>query len=531
MASKRKRTTSDEPPRGKERDAYFDEQWAAAEEEARKRHQVRMRTWLGWAEQNARTAPYSPWLVIPCNLNDFGQRPLPPGTAYWASPFVWVISPDPSGQPRAGVENFMAARVFNLGAATAAPTRVDFYWADPSVGLGPGDAHFIGTEWVEVQPMSSTVVTCTKPWIPTFVNNGHECAFVICSNHVLDPVLLPFQPWADRHVGQRNLAVLPAIAQKFLIWAPLGSQEFPAELRVLALRGVAPDGFERLENAHMTLANAAHEVLRGLRRVPEQPKGEEPPPPRVYAERLEMGQVLAGLEILEERRKGEPAAGRNDARVEGEELGELALQLPYGPGAHALIQLELRELDLAPDEIVVVNIAHIAAGSVTGGYTLVLANPLWWKDSAFAGKGGVMERTNENEKSLESLVIQYNGQARITYELARQLAEYLPLQSFKEARERIRELTIGGAPVPVETLATWIPEELFPVETTDDLVRKVSAATRTAVTLARQPGGLAGGETVRQLLAAAEDEPGREPSIPAGYFSGPSIFGSTRKEA
>lgn len=122
----------------------------------------------------------------------------------------------------AGAENHIVARIFNLGAATAAPTKVDFFWSDPSVGLGAAEAHFIGTEYVEVQPMTSQVVRCATPWIPSYLNDGHECVFVQCDNHVLDPLLLPFQPWADRHVGQRNMHVLPAVAQAFHLWAPAG---------------------------------------------------------------------------------------------------------------------------------------------------------------------------------------------------------------------------------------------------------------------------------------------------------------------
>src|SRR5258706_8693307 len=114
-------------------DAYYADQWARAEAERKNRAEGRRRAWYAWQKEQGRRAPYSAWLDIPCNLTDAGLRPLPSGTPYWASPFIWVESPDPSGKPLAGAENHFVAQVFNLGAGTSAPTKVDFYWADPSV--------------------------------------------------------------------------------------------------------------------------------------------------------------------------------------------------------------------------------------------------------------------------------------------------------------------------------------------------------------------------------------------------------------
>ena len=32
------------------------------------------------------------------------------------------------------------------------------------------------------------------PWVPTLVNDGHECLFVDCDNHILDPLRHPWMP-------------------------------------------------------------------------------------------------------------------------------------------------------------------------------------------------------------------------------------------------------------------------------------------------------------------------------------------------
>lgn len=168
-------------------------------------------------------APVSP--LVPGQTTDKGKvRPVPGGHPYWASPYIVVENSGGVGYTaRAGENNFVHARVFNFGKATSAPTQVDFFWADPSLGLGPASFNHIGTEWVEIRHGASRNVRCNTPWVPTFLNGGHECLMVNTSNPTIaagpgpspgpfDPIQAPFAPVLDRHVGQRNLTVLPASA-------------------------------------------------------------------------------------------------------------------------------------------------------------------------------------------------------------------------------------------------------------------------------------------------------------------------------
>jgi hypothetical protein len=187
----------------------YDRSRAAATEEA---EQDARNWWRRGRKADHPRKNASPWLLIRYRSDDLGLRPTAPGDPFWASPDVWVESSDPAGQPVAGEPNYVVARVFNLGYLDAAPTKVDFYWGNPAIGLAAADMHLIGTEWVEVPALQTAVVKCQAPWVPDFVNNGHECVMVNCSNHILDPIILPFQPKLDRHVGQRNLHVLPGTA-------------------------------------------------------------------------------------------------------------------------------------------------------------------------------------------------------------------------------------------------------------------------------------------------------------------------------
>lgn len=200
-----------DPKQGRKQDRERDQADKRKHREERTR-----REWERLKKDRGRT--YTPWLLIRSIPWDYGLRPLPNGTAFWLSPDISVESSDPFGRGVAGEENFLHARIFNLGKAVAVPTRVDFYWADPSVGLGAEHMNLIGTEWVEVPAHSARDVRCNTPWIPTFLNGGHECLKVNCNNALLDPIKFPFEPWLDRHAGQRNITVLdcpPGGAIKF----------------------------------------------------------------------------------------------------------------------------------------------------------------------------------------------------------------------------------------------------------------------------------------------------------------------------
>lgn len=233
------------------------------DEEARKREEKRKRRekkyrelWRQAKDPERPNRHWTPWLLIRYSLTDLGLRPIPAGDAHWRSPDIWVESSDPLGRAVAGEENFVHARIFNLGMANAAPVKVDFYWANPALGLGPANMNLIGTEWVEVKSQRAVDVRCNTPWVPVFLNNGHECLKVNCSNHILDPIIHPFQPRLDRHAGQRNITVLEAEAGETVEFTLEVNNLFP----VLAQATITA----RIE--HVFVTNVAMEKLdhRGI---------------------------------------------------------------------------------------------------------------------------------------------------------------------------------------------------------------------------------------------------------------------------
>ncbi len=185
---------------------------------------------------------YLPYLLVRACTGDRGGRPVP-GGVFWESPDIYVtpnqdadtapLNPSTlGGIAQANVPNTIYAHVWNLGKAPAYRVRVEFYWFNPSLGISRADANLIGATWVDLgnrftlypnwvevnesygQWLSQgchAIVRCPQSWVPTFENNGHECLVVRVFEPILD-ALNPnqFSAGADRHVGQRNIAVVQA---------------------------------------------------------------------------------------------------------------------------------------------------------------------------------------------------------------------------------------------------------------------------------------------------------------------------------
>ncbi|HLO18824.1 MAG TPA: hypothetical protein VK206_28590, partial [Anaerolineales bacterium] len=167
---------------------------------------------------------YLPYLLIRANAGDRGKRPLT--VPFWESPDIFVApnmeasaAPDapPSlgGTAKAGVPNTLWAHVWNLGRAPVYNARLEFYWFNPSLGFNQEAANLIGVTHVDLGNRTSgnahRIVKCPTTWIPSYVNGGHECLVTRLFEPLTDP-LSPTQWDAnnDRHIGQRNIAVVNA---------------------------------------------------------------------------------------------------------------------------------------------------------------------------------------------------------------------------------------------------------------------------------------------------------------------------------
>ena len=134
------------------------------------------------------------------------------GSPYWASPDIAVLANTDEdaedGMPVAGMPCYLRARVRNNGTTAVTNATVRFYWANPAIGLTRDTATRVGQAFVSLGPGEVKEALCLTPWVPEFLNEGHECVLAEAF-HETDPITLStdFEVPTDRHVAQRNLSV------------------------------------------------------------------------------------------------------------------------------------------------------------------------------------------------------------------------------------------------------------------------------------------------------------------------------------
>lgn len=164
---------------------------------------------------------FLPFLFMRANAGDTGTRPAV--GPFWESPDILLLAGvEPAAAPAippalgqtalANHPNTVYAHIWNFGQAQAPEVVVEFYWCDPTLGIGPSGAHLIGQTFTSLGARGSgsahRVVKCPVAWVPTFVNGGHECLVVRIWDIASDPLSTP--PWdarLNRHIGQRNIHV------------------------------------------------------------------------------------------------------------------------------------------------------------------------------------------------------------------------------------------------------------------------------------------------------------------------------------
>jgi hypothetical protein len=188
--------------------------------------------------------PTPTWILIRATPSDRGLR-TPPVPQFWASPDIAAAPADPLGRVVQGQPVTVSATVQNLGFM---PTKVHtrFWWVDPSAGINLSAATLIGAaEPTTIVGGNAATLDCTTLWIPEFVNGGHEC-LVVEAFSTEDPVVFSLRADLDRHVGQRNMTVLPADAETTPMMLTLANpfdRALPTEVR---LRSDVVAGAQRL---------------------------------------------------------------------------------------------------------------------------------------------------------------------------------------------------------------------------------------------------------------------------------------------
>lgn len=260
------------------------------------------------------------------------------GDPWYMSPDIWVVpgtDPEgPPGTPIVGVPAFLWARVRNRGSTLAQNAIVRFYWADPSVGFDRNTANPIGTSFVTLGPGQVGETLCLQPWIPEFVNDGHECVLAEAFHDPGDP--LPPSPVfnvpTDRHVAQRNLSVVLASATGFfrLTFGIFNTQRVPRDFHIALEIGTDEQLKPLLATIDLPggppqLGGQLERAVLVEERCPDEKILERDSPLLSKGERLQVKPHGRANRTLAGRLRGGPALIRIVQRTEKAEVGGIGL--------------------------------------------------------------------------------------------------------------------------------------------------------------------------------------------------------------
>ena len=299
-----------------------------------------------------------PYLFMRANPQDLGARPVV-NAPFWESPDIFILAGvDPAAAPdlppalgqvaQAGQPNTIYAHVWNFGNAAANEVVVEFYWVNPSLGINDSSVTLIAQTVTALGAKGSgrshAVVKCPEAWVPTFVNGGHECLLVRVWDNPSD---LPGKPTFDaswnRHVAQRNIHVnAPGQAAALTMGGPLTgpAMQQPILIKVGPLFGApATVAVERVAPSAVPWLQL-HTGQRGVFPVMAPPTG---------VPTLSPPTTNAG---------GFPTAGGAASQtVHGDDMHVAFATTDAAPG---------------PGEAHVYRVSAAQAGTVFGGYTIVL---------------------------------------------------------------------------------------------------------------------------------------------------------------
>jgi hypothetical protein len=326
---------------------------------------------------------------------DVGIRPIPQQSniVFWESPDIWVEGP--SGNPdlaAPGVLNQVKVKVWNLGLATCYNAQVDLVWCNPSVGLNAAGATPIGQKVIPLLAAGQHS-TVSFDWIPVVVNGGHECLFAHAYDPLNDPVVAPFNPVWDRHVGQHNIDLVlaeqgqtitfPFFAQNFTQFAINTTVELQRlegqALNAFALTlGHRPWALAGAKDAGLTppqivkLPLPEHAKVLATRGVFRETLQDQPGP-------SETKRVMGVFQNLLAPRRGgdrrDEGPGRDDrpTRPTRGELPPAVFNVHIPPREHVRMSLQVTVPVAAPrGSADVYRIIERTAGRVTGGITVIV---------------------------------------------------------------------------------------------------------------------------------------------------------------
>lgn len=212
-------------------------------------------------------------LVVGYDYIDVGDRPLPSGTVFWASPFIQISTADPiTGEVPADEPATLSAQVQNLSALGAAlGTVASFYFAVPSAGALTNITKIGDSQPLSLTAGAADTFECSTQWAPSLAaGDAHQCLLVQASA-LNDTVTSPWRPDLDRRVAQKNLTIVNRAEQQINVTI---SNPFHFDalatiaVRSWRVRGITAELAERLRTSSWDLCAhagtaAVKELLEG----------------------------------------------------------------------------------------------------------------------------------------------------------------------------------------------------------------------------------------------------------------------------
>jgi hypothetical protein len=98
-------------------------------------------------------------------------------------------------------------------------------------------------------------------------------------------------------------------------------------------------------------------------------------------------------------------------------------------------------------------------------------------------------------------------QERITQQLVRQLKPHLPIRSVETITEKMEEIEIHRHRFPLRLFAPFIDNDLFPIESAEELEQKLNDGVRRAIALAESGFISVGNPSLIEILSVIAGEP------------------------
>lgn len=185
------------------------------------------RTYAGLLQERGEERSWFPHLVVRAHPGDRGARPVWPPTPCWLSPDIHLFpasavplagAVDLSRSvltPTVGEEYTVGVHVWNLGRFPAYGVMVRAWWVEPGFFSGTPDPrytpHFLGGAFTDLGDRDSgrahRIVLLDRTWTVRDTGMLHQCLFAVAES-APDPWTAVFDANADRHIAQRNLALL-----------------------------------------------------------------------------------------------------------------------------------------------------------------------------------------------------------------------------------------------------------------------------------------------------------------------------------